>query len=168
MLLLLSGLPGSGKSTLARAYTARYGGTRISSDLIRAELGLLGHYQPGDKERVYAAMLKRAREVLAGGDTAVVDSTFFRKEIRAPFEAVARVLGTPVIRVEIRAGEDTVCRRLLTPRPDSEADFAVYEKIRDQYEPWTEPHLELWTDTGEPVESLAETLHQYTLQHHDN
>ena len=93
MLLLLSGLPGSGKSTLARAYTARRGGTRVSSDLVRADLGLLGHYQPGDKERVYAAMLERTREVLAAGGTAVVDSTFFRDDIRVPFEAVARALG---------------------------------------------------------------------------
>jgi predicted kinase len=168
MLLLLSGLPGSGKSTLARVYTARYGGTRISSDLVRAELGLLGHYRPGDKEQVYAAMLERTRELLAGGNTAVVDSTFFLREIRAPFEAVAQALRVPVFRVEVRAGEDTIRRRLLTPRPDSEADFSVYEKIRDQYEPWTEPHLELWTDTDEPVESLAETLHHYTLQHHDH
>lgn len=168
MLLLLSGLPGSGKSTLARVYTARYGGTRISSDLIRADLGLLGHYRPGDKELVYAAMLERTREVLAGDETAVVDSTFFREAIRAPFEAVARTLGVPVFRVVVRAREETIRLRLAKPRPDSEADFAVYETIRDQYEPWTEPHLELWTDNGEPVESLTEILHQYILQPHDN
>jgi len=167
MLLLLSGLPGSGKSTLARVYTARYGGTRISSDLIRAELGLLGHYLPGDKERVYAAMLERTRAVLAAGDTAVVDSTFFRRDIREPFEAVAKTLGVPVFRIVVCAGEETIRRRLAKPRPDSEADFAVYEKIRDQYEPWTEPQLELWTDT-EPAENLAEMLHRYVDSHHDH
>ncbi len=167
MLLLLSGLPGSGKSTLARVYTARYGGTRISSDLIRVELGLLGHYQPGDKDRVYAAMLERAREVLLAGGTAVVDSTFFRKDIRTPFEAVAQELHVPVFRILVQAGEETIRRRLAKPRPDSEADFAVYEKIRDQYEPWAEPHLELWTDT-ESVENLADTLQRYITAHHDN
>ena len=85
-----------------------------------------------------------------------------------PFEAVARALGVPVFRAEVRAGEETIRRRLATPRPDSEADFAVYEKIREQYEPWAEPHIVLWTDTDEPVERLADTLHEYTMQHHDH
>lgn len=161
MLLLLSGLPGSGKSTLARAYVTRYGGVHINSDLLRHELQLRGHYTPADKERVYAAMLSRTRAVLAGGGDAVVDSTFYRAAIRAPFEAAAAALGIPVFRVEVRAREETIRRRLQTPRPDSEADFAVYEKIRDQYEPCSDPHLTLWTDDDSP-EALTETIYRFS------
>lgn len=167
MLLLLSGLPGTGKSTLARAFVARYGGTHINSDLLRAELNLRGHYEPGEKERVYAAMLDRTRTVLARGGDAVVDSTFFRQSIREPFEQVARDARVPVFRVEVKAREATIRRRLLTPRPDSEADFAVYEKIRDQYEPCPEPLLILWTDEV-PLEILTETLYRYISAQHDH
>lgn len=166
MLLLISGLPGSGKSTLARAYTARYGGTPISSDLIRSELGLQGHYLPEDKKRVYAAMLAKVQAILSTGGTAVVDSTFYLKTIRAPFEEVARACGVPVFRTVVHAQEATIRQRLQTPRPDSEADFAVYEKIRDQYEPWTEPHLELWSDS-ESVDTLIARLHEYIGSNHD-
>lgn len=167
MLILLSGLPGSGKSTIARAYVARYGGKHLNSDLLRAELGLRGHYQPGEKERVYATMLARTRAVLEAGGDAVVDSTFYRKSIRAPFELAAQELGAVLFRVVVMAAEEAIRRRLSVPRPDSEADFSVYEKIRDQYEPWTEPHLTLWSDT-QTLEQLTETLHQYIVSNHDH
>jgi len=167
MLLLISGLPGSGKSTLARSYVARFGGSHINSDLLRAELNLRGHYERGDKERVYAAMLARVRSVLTQGDDAVVDSTFYRKSIREPFERVAQDLAAPVFRVEAKAREETIRRRLLKPRPDSEADFAVYEKIRNQYEACTAPMLILWTD-DEPLETLVENVHQYISTQHDH
>lgn len=167
MLILISGLPGSGKSTLARAYVARYGGVHINSDLVRGELGLRGHYQPGDKEKVYAAMVNRVRSVLAKGGVAVVDSTFFRESIRAPFEATAADAGVAVFRIEVCAAEDTIRQRLLNPRPDSEADFAVYKNIRDQYEPWILPHLTLSSD-AEPLDQLVEALRQYVTSNYDN
>lgn len=159
-LILISGLPGSGKSTVAKAYVSRYGGAHINSDLIRRELGLRGHYLPGDKARVYAAMLDRTEAVLAAGGSAVVDSTFYRKAIRQPFEALALRLGVPVFRIEVRAREETIRRRLQAPRPDSEADFAVYETIRDAYEPWEIPFLTLWTD-ADPLEAVVEALFHY-------
>ena len=167
MLLLISGLPGSGKSTLARAYVQRYGGTHINSDLLRADLGLRGHYQPGDKERVYAAMLSKTRQVLAGGGHAVVDSTFYKKSIREPFETLATELDVPLVRVFVSAAEASIRQRLQKPRADSEADFGVYEKIRDQYEVWTPPLLTLWSDT-KPLEALVEELHQYIQLNHDH
>ncbi len=167
MLILIAGLPGSGKSTVARAYIARYGGIHINSDILRGTMGLRGHYQAGEKEKVYAAMLVQTREVLRSGAVAVVDSTFFRQDIRAPFEQIAADFDCPVFRVVVQAREETVRRRLQVPRPDSEADFAVYEKIRDQSEPWPAPHLTLYTDTAAPDE-LAGALHQYIIAHHDN
>jgi predicted kinase len=166
MLILISGLPGSGKSTVARAYVARYGGTHINSDLVRGDLGLRGQYAPGDKEKVYAAMLSKIRTVLAAGGVAVVDSTFYKKAIRAPFEAVAQDLGLPVVRIQVRAEEALIRRRLQTPRPDSEADFSVYEKIRDAFEPWEQAVLTLWS-AAKPLENQLETMHHYIQTNHD-
>lgn len=160
MLILISGLPGSGKSTVARNYVARYGGVHISSDLLRNSLGLLGHYEAADKEKVYAAMLEQTRDALAKGQHVVVDSTFFRQTIRAPFEQIAEMLKIPVFRIEICAAEETIRRRLQSQRPDSEADFVVYDQIRRAFEAWTAPHLTLFSDTRSPDE-LAKAIYDY-------
>ena len=167
MLLLITGLPGSGKSTLARAFTARYGGTHINSDLVRGELGLRGSYQPADKMRVYATMLERTRAVLGRGGDALVEGTFYRKDIRQAFEQLASDLGARPIWVEVKASEPTIRRRLQTPRSDSEADFEVYRKIRNQYEPLNTPHLTVWSDKHPPG-TLLDAVYRYTLSNHDH
>lgn len=166
MLILISGLPGSGKSTLARAYVARFGGVHINSDLIRNDLGLRGQYTPGDKEKVYAAMLEKVGNVLAAGGTAVVDSTFYKNNIRAPFEALAVADAVPVFRVQVQAAETVIWQRLQKKRPDSEADFAVYEKIRAAFEPWEAPVLVVRSDT-DSLDVQIEKIDQYVRSVHD-
>ena len=120
----------------------------------------MGHYTPEDKERVYDTLLQRAREALLRGETVVIDSTFYKEKIRAPFRALAAECGLPLRWVEVQAGEETLKERLSHPRPDSEADFAVYEKIRDQFEPLPEERLILNTDLETP-EAAAAKIQQY-------
>ncbi|MCB9315183.1 MAG: AAA family ATPase [Lewinellaceae bacterium] len=166
MLILISGLPGSGKSTLAKAYVARFGGVHINSDLIRNELGLRGKYAPGDKEKVYVAMLGKVKNVLSAGGNAVVDSTFYKKNIRAPFEELAAGNGVSVVRIQVQADEAVIRQRLQKKRPDSEADFAVYEKIRDAYEPWEAQVLVVRSDT-DSLDTQIEKIDQYIRSIHD-
>ena len=155
MLLLLSGLPGSGKTTLAKAYAARYGVAHLNSDVLRREMGLMGHYRPEDKEIVYRTLLERTRQLLEEGKDVVVDSTFYKTSIREPFQQVGAACKAKLLWVELRANEENIRQRLKTPRPDSEADFDVYQKIRDAYEPIGEPHLVLQTDEMTPDELVA-------------
>ncbi len=162
MLLLIAGLPGTGKTTVARAFAVLSGATHLNSDTLRRELGLMGHYAPEDKEKVYNMLIQCAREALLRGDTVVVDSTFFRENIRTPFRALAAECGVPLRWVEVRAGEQILRERLSRPRPDSEADFRVYEKIRDQFEPLPADRLIINTDTETP-ESAAAKIQQYLL-----
>ena len=163
MLILISGLPGSGKSTLAKAYTARYGAVHLNSDLLRRELGLMGQYRAEDKEKVYSTLLERTRKALLEGREVVVDSTFYKESIRDPFRSVAAGCGVRLYWVEVRAPERVIRERLQTPRPDSEADFSVYEKIRDAYEPLHEPHLVLWSDETS-LAKMAASVHEYVTE----
>ncbi|MBV6441839.1 MAG: ATP-binding protein [Haliscomenobacteraceae bacterium CHB4] len=160
MLILISGLPGSGKTTLAKAYSARYDAVHLNSDLLRRELGLMGQYRPEDKEKVYHALLERTRQLLAEGKEVVVDSTFFKESIREPFRRVAAECSARLFWVEVRARERIIRERLQTPRSDSEADFSVYEKIRDAYEPLREPHLVLWSDETS-LAKMAAAVREY-------
>jgi len=160
MLVLIAGLPGTGKTTVAKAFAKQCGAVHLNSDTLRLELGLMGHYSPEDKEKVYASLLERARTALLAGKQVVVDSTFFSEKIRAPFQALATSCGVPLRWIEVKAAERTLRQRLSHPRPDSEADFSVYEKIRDQFEPLPEDRLILDTDLETP-ESAALKIQTY-------
>ncbi len=160
MLLLIAGLPGTGKTTVARAFASLSGASHLNSDALRRELGLMGHYSPEDKARVYDTLLERAREALLQGKTVVIDSTFFKESIRGPFRVLAASCKVPLRWVEVQADEQSLRERLSHPRPDSEADFEVYQKIRDQFEPLPEDRLLINTDETSP-ETAAAKIQQY-------
>ncbi len=161
-LLLIAGLPGTGKSTAARIFVERYGGLHISSDSTRKAMNLRGHFDPEDKKKVYQAMLEKARTALLASQNAIVDSTFIRASVRNAFESVARACGVPFFWVEMRADENSIRERLETPRTDSEADFSVFLALRVQSEPFSAPHLELWSDKLS-LEEMVQAIYHYTL-----
>jgi predicted kinase len=160
MLILILGLPGSGKTTLADAYCARFGALHLNSDVIRRELGLLGQYDPEAKKKVYDALMERTRKSLFEGREVVVGSTFYKESVREPFRRVAAECKVPSFWVEVLAEENTVRERMKKPRADSEADFAIYEKIKAEYEPLEEPHLVVWSDKM-PLEKMTEAVREY-------
>jgi predicted kinase len=161
MLILISGLPGSGKTTLDSAFSAKTGAHHLNSDLLRQELGLMGHYDPKDKEKVYASLLDQTKTALTNGQHVVVDSTFYKESIREPFRQLAADCPVPVRWVEVCAQESTIRERLKNPRPDSEADYQIYEKIKNAAEPLSEPHLTLWSDTM-PLQTMVDAITAYT------
>lgn len=160
MLILIAGLPGTGKTTIARAFANLTGATHLNSDTIRRELGLMGQYRPEDKEKVYNTLLLQTREALLRKETVVVDSTFYKEMIREPFRVLAADCGVPLRWVEIQASEQALRQRLSQPRPDSEADFQVYQNIRNQFEPLSEDRLTLQSEIETP-ESAAIRIQQY-------
>lgn len=165
MLILVLGLPGSGKTTFAKAFAERKNAVHLNSDLLRRELGEMGKYSPEDKQKVYETLLERARQALAAGKTVVVDSTFYKEKIREPFRKLAAECRRPLRWVEILANETTIEARLKKPRPDSEADFGVYQKIKSEAEPLEEPHLVLKSDEvslGEMIEACLEFTSEKT------
>ena len=166
MLTLITGLPGSGKTTLAKAWAMRSGALHLNSDVLRREMDLMGHYRQEDKKKVYAALQERTRAALLEGRDVVVDSTFYRESLREPFRRLAAECNAAMNWVEIRAQERSIRERLQKPRPDSEADFGVYEKIRDEYEPIREPHLVLWSDQAS-LDDMMAAIQAYLKKHVD-
>lgn len=163
MLILIAGLPGSGKTTVAEAFSKKYGAAHLNSDHIRKELGLWGKYGADEKARVYEEVLRQTSDAIAGGKTVVVDSTFFKAELREVFEKLAEDQGTGVRWVLATAPREILRQRVAMPRADSEADETVLEKIQAQFEPLEPPFLTIDTASASP-EALADEIHAY-LQH---
>jgi predicted kinase len=160
VLILIAGLPGSGKTSLATAFAKRYGASHFNSDQIRRELGLWGSYRDEDKAAVYNELLARTRRALASGETVVVDSTFYRASLRNPFELVAAQLGQKPLWVLATAPDEVLRQRVAKPRADSEANEAVLEKIKAEFEPLEPPFLTIDTSSGS-AEELAEAIDKH-------
>lgn len=164
MLILVFGLPGSGKTTLANAYEQQYTCTRLNTDQVRISMGLLGHYTVKDKETVYNTVLERAKQALSDGKKVVIDSTFYQSAMREKFVYLAKQCNVPIVWIGTYADENSIQKRVSQPRPDSEANFEVYEKIRDAFEPFQYPHLKLQSDQ-QSIEQMVERMQQYIQQH---
>ncbi|NJC25594.1 AAA family ATPase [Neolewinella antarctica] len=159
-LIMVVGLPGTGKSTLSRKLAVEIGAEHLNSDVIRAELGLRGQYTPTDKARVYQALIERTETLLSAGTSVIVDATLYRKDLRRPYQKLARRLACPISWIELNANEETIERRVEKQRTFSEADLAVYQKIRARYESLTAPHLRLGPEFA-PLESMVTVAKKY-------
>ena len=144
-LIAVGGLSGSGKSTLAwalaRAQRGRLGAVVLRSDAIRK--GFWGveqteklpreAYTPEVTERVYGAMLERARTVLAGGATVILDAAHLMAEERDRAEALAAEAGVPFDGFWLDAPVERLKARVTTrglgrEADASDADARVVEK----------------------------------------
>ena len=130
----------------------------FNTDKIRIKLGKQGQYSEEAKAHVYTSLLTQTKKALAEGKRVIVDGTFYKKELRDPFLALAVHFAIPIHWVELRAGEAVIKERVSKKRLYSEADFTVYEKIKALYEPLEEEHLVLDTDRF----SVAEMITQIT------
>jgi predicted kinase len=153
MLILVAGLPGSGKSFFAEKLAGRIGADYLNSDQIRLDLHATGKYTTDDKLAVYKMMVAEASAAIETGKDVVADATFFHHALRELFVRLAEAKKVPVFVIEVIAEEALIRKRLTQPRKRSEADFNVYEGVRDAFEEITMPHLTL-TSTDDNIERM--------------
>lgn len=158
MLILIAGLPGSGKSFFGQKLAESIGATYLNSDKVRMDLDAKGKYTDHDKLIVYQQMADKTSEALNDGLDVVVDATFYRRSLRQLFERFDNIYNVPLYLIEVRADESTTKKRLSVARDLSEADFKVYERIRDDFEEITEPHLTLTSTDYNIEEMLGDAL----------
>ena len=144
MIVLVGGLPGSGKTYFAKKLAGETDAILFSSDKVRKFLGASGRYNIEDKLHVYKELASLAEsELINSKKRVVIDATFYHQSMRLLFTELATRLWVPLYFIWIYANEKVIMKRTQIPREDSEADFEVYKKIRDQFEPITIPCLML-------------------------
>ncbi|MBK6881344.1 MAG: ATP-binding protein [Flavobacteriales bacterium] len=134
-LMLVMGLPGSGKTYFAKALAAHIGATHYNSDRIRKEATQAVRYTDADKARVYEDLFARVTEALAQGGTVIVDATFSKAAYRQTYVQWTAAHKVPVHLLYMEAAEAVIAERVGKKRPDSDADFAVYQRSKPTTNP---------------------------------
>lgn len=172
-LIAVGGVIGSGKSTLATALGRVLGTPVVSSDRTRKGMtglqptarGDTSLYDPEQKERTYAEILRRATDVLDSGRGVIVDATFAASRWRCAAADVARVAHATFVFVEARCADTEILRARLVARRRggsvSDATDELLDRFLLQYEPLgsSDPQPRFSVDTsGTPAAVLRDAL----------
>jgi predicted kinase len=151
-LILVCGLPGTGKSTVSKAIAERTKALLFNTDVVRKELFSRPAYTQEEKDLVYKMLFEMAEKFLKQSKNIVLDGTFYKEELRSRVKEIAQRNRSAFAIVEVVCSEKTAKRRLderAKSESLSDADFCVYRKIREQFEPIREKHFVV--DTGKNV-----------------
>ena len=159
VLVMAAGLPGAGKSHLCRLLARRLACVIVQSDAVRQTLFRRPTYTPDESFWVFAVIHQLLRDLLRAGIPVILDATNLLKSNREQVYRIAEQTGAKLIIVWVEAPPEVVFARMerRAARADqtdrSEADWAVYEKLRAKVEPITRPHFVV--DTSRDVRPMV-------------
>jgi len=161
MIIRISAPAGSGKTFFAERLAQRNGAVHLSSDRLRKELFPVQRvYSEGEKGVVYSTMLQRMTEAVQNGAHVILDATFYKEDLRNPFINEAHRLKVKIHFMYISASESLIMKRTTVVREDSEADYEVYLKIKELYEPMQLTHLSLSSEEDN-IDDLIQKALEY-------
>ena len=158
MTIVIIGLPGSGKTFFAKHLAKAIKCVHISSDELRSIKHKRGIYGEQTKLEIYNLMLTLMELAINYRQDTILDATFYKENIRKLFCEKAGELNSPFYFIEIKAEDATIKERLSKTRPDSEADYSTYLKLKSQFEPVQQNHLTLYSDRQSIDEMLNVAL----------
>lgn len=125
-LVILVGPPGSGKSTWGKKHAENNNIVYVSTDAIRAEIGL-GESDQSVSAAAFGLARKRVSEALASGKNAMIDAANCNKKARKDWINMARGHGASVTAVCFEVSRDELIER------DSQRNRTVGPEIIDRF-----------------------------------
>ena len=163
MLIIVCGLPGSGKSSLSGSLKNKIPAVHLNSDVIRKLIFRTPQYTEEEKRRVYNEMALQAEKLLRSRKNVIVDATFYTKEYRDMFINQAKICNTRYYLIECTLSESMIRNRLKKRMEDgiavSDADYDIYLKMKDRFEPIEGDHLVV--DCSRPRKELMEEIRRF-------
>ncbi len=162
VLVMLCGLPGTGKTTLARRLAMRWPAVVVESDRIRQVLFTPPTYTAEESRQVHQVchiligwyLRHASRDGQLSRHHVIYDATNLYEYHRRLVVSLAERSEARLVVVEITA-RDEVVRERLAPRGRqdmaelySEADWDVYQRMRQRAEPIQERHVTVDTSQG--------------------
>ena len=144
-LIAVGGLSGTGKSVLARALAPfvapQPGAVVLRSDVIRKEMFGVAEterlpasaYTPELAERVYKALIQRARRIVAQGHSVIVDGVFARDVERDAFAGLAEDCSVPLTGLFLVADLATRQARIGDRRNDASDATQEVAALQEHY-----------------------------------
>ena len=132
-LILICGLPGSGKTTLARQLAPERGAVRLCPDEWKHDLGI-DYYDEQGRVRLEKRLWRLGEELLALGQSVILENGFWAREERDELRLAARTLGVAVELHYLKAPVDELWRRLEIRNEEARAGTAPIG--REDLERW--------------------------------
>jgi predicted kinase len=110
-LILICGLPGSGKTTLAKELAPKVPAVRLSPDEWKHDLGI-DYYDEQGRVRLEDRLWRLGQELLALGQSVILENGFWTRPERDKLRLNARALGVGVELHYLEAPVEELWRRL--------------------------------------------------------
>jgi len=165
MIIIVFGLPGSGKSYFASRLAKELQANYVSSDVIRKKLFDHIEYSNEEKIMVYEQMIKEMKKAMRQGEDIVLDATFYKDSIRNKLIKTANDNSKKILFVEVWANPEIIFERLRVRREYSDADYTVYTRIKEIFEPMEMEHLKIQS-TQENIKEMLDMAANYIENHH--
>lgn len=150
LLIITTGLMGSGKSILARNLAAVLGAKVIRTDILRKEILNIrpeerrlekfgeGIYSEEMSARTYEKAFEKAKAILAGGGSVIIDASFKRNEARLRAAQIAAEAGSGFFALQCECTSAVVRerldRRIKAGRDASDGRWELYEQQQRDYD----------------------------------
>ncbi len=148
-LTLVGGPPGTGKTVLSGQIAARLGCVVLGSDTVRKELACIppgqhapatyngGIYSPAWTDHTYSELLSRAGQLLAHGESVILDASWTSAAQRAAAVKLACAASADLVQLRCEVAADVAGERLKHRHGDiSDAGPEVAQRLRAAADPW--------------------------------
>ena len=159
-LVVVSGLPGTGKSYFCSKLAERLPFVVLESDALRKTLFPSPSYTAWENSHLFRTIHQLVDRLLVKGISIILDATNLSERYREHLYSIADRLGIKLVLVRVEAPPEVVKKRLeerrRSPGDKSDADWAVYQKMKSSVEKIRRNHYAV--DTSQDITPVLDKI----------